>query len=149
MSEKPTDTPPPCGKRLLRELWRIYQIIALVFGSAMLFALGLSLTLEPDVRIGVDQAFHIPSRHLDPADFHRGSRHTLSVQLGSGYHEPAFLADLRQAGWQVRTNEQRPWRSFDRSGMTLRLFPGGLFALPTCLDSPDATAPTDTRPLAP
>lgn len=149
MSEKPADTPTPCGKRLLRELWRIYQIIALVFGSAMLFALGLSLTLEPDARIGIDQAFHIPSRHLAPADFHRSSHHTLSVQIGSGYDEPAFVADLIQAGWQPRADEQRPWRSFDRSGMTLRLFPNGLFALPTCLDSPDATTPTDTRSLHP
>ena len=153
MSEKTTDTPGTPGKRLLRSLWDLYQLFALLIGSVLLVSTGIALVISPaietDARIGIDQAFHIPSRHLAPADFHRSSHHTLSVQIGSGYDEPAFVADLLRAGWQPRADEQRPWRSFDRSGMTLRLFPNGLFALPTCLDSPDATTPTDTRSLHP
>lgn len=152
MSEKPANTPNSPGMRLLRSLWDIYQLFALLVGSAVLACAGITLVIfasEPDARAGIDQAFRIPSRHLAPADFHTGSHHTLSVQIGSGYDEAAFVADLIQSGWQKREDEQRAWRSFDRAGMTLRLFPNGLFALPTCLDSPDAAAPTDTRTFLP
>lgn len=155
MSEKQPaiDTPARPGKALLHALWRMYRVFALMIGTAMLVVLGInlfiSLAVEPDAQRGIDQAFHIPSRHLAPTNFRRGGFRTLKVDFGSGYDEAAFVADLLQAGWQPRAEEQHPWRSFDRAGFTLRLYPTGLFALPTCLDSPEASEPTDLRTIHP
>ena len=149
MSEKPADTPAGAGRQILLSLWCIFHFIALMIGSVTLLCIGIALTTQPSPLPVLEQAFHIPCRHLDPSDFRRDEHHTLKVEIGSGYDEDAFVADLLQAGWQPRAEEQRPWRSFDRAGMTLRLFPGGLFALPTCLDTPDASTPTDLRTFHP
>lgn len=145
-----TETAPPAsrGKSLILALWGAYQYIAIWVGSMFFVALGIFLFLKAEDPLQVsfiEKEYRIPTRHLHPADTELKDTHALIIHSSAGFDEAAFAADLLAAGWQPRPHEQdAPWRSFDYLGMTLRLFPGGVFVFPSWRDEP-CTTPTHLR----
>lgn len=136
------------GKALLHTLWGVYQCVAIWVGTMFFCAVGIFLYLQAEDPLNVafiEKEYHIPTRALYPVDTELQDTHALLIHTSAAFDEAAFTADLLAAGWKPRPHEQDSrWRSFEHLGMTLRLFPGGLFVFPSWREEP-CSEPTHLR----
>lgn len=120
-------------------------------GTMFFVAMGLVLYFKSKDPLNVafiEKEYHIPTRVLCPVDTELQDEHALLIHTSAAFDEAAFTADLLAAGWQPRPQEQdSPWRSFEQLGMTLRLFPGGLFVFPSWREEP-CSEPTHLRSIS-